>query len=151
MHILFDAIRPKCKNIHRGLVAAPRQASGLKSERNSYCVSDYPVISQNTSLHFNRLSPFASPWEVLESGVGWGDGGGLFVVRHYGTISDLISTVWPRTMGSTQACERPASQFMYEKSPLFVISPRNLQSVYSHSSGIINFCTSCSIHLCCIH
>lgn len=51
-----------------GLVAAHLQAPELESERNSYCVPDYPVDSQNTSLHFSRLSPFTSPWEVVESG-----------------------------------------------------------------------------------
>lgn len=37
---------------------------GSKVRENSYCAPDYPVISQNTSLHFNRLGPFTSPWEV---------------------------------------------------------------------------------------
>lgn len=31
------------------------------------------------------------------------------------------------------------------------LSPRNLQSVYSHSHKIMNFCTGCSIRLRCIH
>lgn len=44
--------------------------SWAQSERNSYCAPDYPVVSWNTSLHFNRLSPFMSPWEVEESGEG---------------------------------------------------------------------------------
>lgn len=103
LHISFYTITTRCKNIRRGLVAARLQAPGLQSERNSYCVRDYPVVSQNTSLNFNRLSPFSSPWEVGESGEG---GSSLFVVRlNHGTISDLISMLRPRTMGSQRACE----------------------------------------------
>lgn len=43
------------------------RAPELESERNSYCVPDYPGVSQNTSPHLSRLGPFTSPWEVGES------------------------------------------------------------------------------------
>lgn len=83
-----------------------------------------------TILSFPGIPPCISTASVLSRRRGRSESRetekrSLFVVRrNYAAILDLISTLWPRTMGSTQACDRAASQFMFGKSPLSVVSPR---------------------------
>lgn len=103
-----------------------------KDERNSYWVPDYPFF-WNTSLHFNRLGPFTSPWEVGEAG-----GAFLWLASTVAQSQILSARRGLETMGRRRTRERAASRFMHGKSPLSVVSPGNLQSEYSHSRGIMN-------------
>lgn len=73
---------------------------------------------RNTSLHFNRLGPFTSPWEVGEAGAGGGEGAFLWLASTVAQSQVLSARRGLETMGRTRAREPAASQFMQGKSPL---------------------------------
>lgn len=153
LHISLYTNITRCRNVLPGLVAARLWAPGLESERNSYCVSDHPVVSQNTSLHFNRLCPFTSQWEVGESVVVVVVGrGSLFVVGfNYGAIPWSYQDAMASNNGKYTCLWAHCEPVHVTEPPLSIASHKNLQSVYSHRRGIMNSCSGCSIHLSCIH
>lgn len=79
---------------------------------------------------------------------GGGRGGGfLWFASTMAQSPDLIRTPRLQTMENTRVCE----PVHVTEPPLPIASHRNLQSVYSHRRGIMNSCSSRSIHLSCIH